>query len=90
MVVILIKVNSGYPASDAGLKDGDIVTKIDGEDVTTESLLKSGLQQDVPASDLVINGRYLIYYNRCTNNYQLINSYPATTSTSTVESTQEG
>lgn len=62
----------------------------DGEDATTESLLKSGLQQNVPASDLVINGRYLIYYNRCTNNYQLINSYPATTSTSTVETTQEG
>ena len=62
----------------------------DGEDVSTESLLKSGLQQNVPASDLIINGRYLIYYNRCTNNYQLINSYPATVSTSTVETTQEG
>lgn len=62
----------------------------DGEEVSTESLLKSGLQQNVPASDLIINGRYLIYYNRCTNNYQLINSYPATTSTSTVETTQEG
>ena len=62
----------------------------DGEEVSTESLLKSGLQQNVPASDLIINGRYLIYYNRCTNNYQLINSYPATISTSTVETTQEG
>ena len=62
----------------------------DGEDVSTESLLKSGLQQNVPVSDLIINGRYLIYYNRCTNNYQLINSYPATVSTSTVETTQEG
>ena len=54
----------------------------DGEDVSTASLLKSGLQQNVPASDLIINGRYLIYYNRCSNNYQLINSYPATVSTS--------
>ena len=62
----------------------------DGEEVSTESLLKSGLQQNVPASDLIINGRYLIYYNRCTNNYQLINSYPATVSTSTVETTKEG
>ena len=62
----------------------------DGEEVSTESLLKSGLQQNVPASDLIINGRYLIYYNRCTNNYQLKNSYPATVSTSTVETTQEG
>ena len=62
----------------------------DGEEVSTESLLKSGLQQNVPASDLIINGRYLIYYNRFTNNYQLINSYPATISASTVETTQEG
>ena len=61
----------------------------DGEEVSTESLLKNSLQQNVPASDLIINGRYLIYYNRCTNNYQLINSYPATVSTSTVETTQE-
>lgn len=43
--VILIKVNSGYPASDAGLKDGDIVTKIDGEDVTTVSEFKYQLYQ---------------------------------------------
>ena len=62
----------------------------DGEEVSTESLLKSGLQQNVPASDLIIHGRYLIYYNRCTNNYQLINSYPATISASTVETTQKG
>ena len=62
----------------------------DGEEVSTEKKKKSGLQQNVPASDLIINGRYLIYYNRCTNNYQLINSYPATISTSTVETTQEG
>ena len=43
--VILIKVNSGYPASDAGLKDGDIVTKIDGKDVTTVSEFKYQLYQ---------------------------------------------
>lgn len=43
--IILIKVNSGYPASDAGLKDGDIVTKIDGEDVTTVSEFKYQLYQ---------------------------------------------
>ena len=66
------------------------VALYDGEEVSTESLLKNGLQQNVPASDLIINGRYLIYYNRCTNNYQLINSYPATISASTVETTQEG
>lgn len=38
--VILVKVNSGYPASDGGLKDGDIVTKIDGNEITTVSEFK--------------------------------------------------
>ena len=38
--VILVKVNSGYPASDGGLKDGDIMTKIDGNDIKTVSEFK--------------------------------------------------
>ncbi len=38
--VILVKVNPGYPASDGGLKDGDIVTKIDGNNITTVSEFK--------------------------------------------------
>lgn len=38
--VILVKVNSGYPASDGGLKDGDIITNIDGNDITTVSEFK--------------------------------------------------
>ena len=38
--VILVKVNTGYPASDAGLKDGDIITKINGADITTVSEFK--------------------------------------------------
>lgn len=38
--VILVKVNSGYPASDGGLKDGDVITKIDGNDIKTVSEFK--------------------------------------------------
>lgn len=38
--VILVKVNDGYPASNGGLKDGDIITKVDGEKVTTVSEFK--------------------------------------------------
>lgn len=38
--IILVKVNNGYPASDAGLKDMDVVTKINGEKVTTTSQFK--------------------------------------------------
>lgn len=38
--IILVQVNSGYPASDAGLKDMDIITKINGEKVKTTSEFK--------------------------------------------------
>lgn len=39
----------------------------DGEEsANAPSLLRNGIQEEVPASDLVISGRYLIYYNRCT------------------------
>lgn len=38
--VILMKVNDGYPAAEAGLKDGDIVTKINGEKISTASQFK--------------------------------------------------
>lgn len=38
--VILLKVNAGYPAADAGLKDGDIITKINGEKISTASQFK--------------------------------------------------
>lgn len=33
--IYLVKVNEGYPALAAGLKDGDIITKIDGKSVST-------------------------------------------------------
>lgn len=32
---------------------------------------------DVQAGDLQLNFRYLIYYNKCNNVYQLVNAYPA-------------
>lgn len=38
--IILVKVNGGYPASAAGLKNMDVVTKINGEKVTTTSQFK--------------------------------------------------
>lgn len=38
--VILLTVNNGYPASNAGLKSGDIITKINGEKITTVSEFK--------------------------------------------------
>lgn len=38
--IYLVEVNSGYPASDAGLKSGDIITAINGEEVTTSAEFK--------------------------------------------------
>lgn len=38
--VVLLKVNTGYPAADSGLKDGDIITKINGEKISTASEFK--------------------------------------------------
>lgn len=38
--IILIKVNDNYPAKEAGLKDGDVVTKVDGVDVKTVAKFK--------------------------------------------------
>ena len=78
--VFFLEVKQSSPTASATLP----VTLSEGDETTTaNSLLKSGLQENVPASDLVLNGRYLIYYNRCTNNYQLINSYPAAATTPT-------
>ena len=41
------------------------------------SMLRSALAEDVQAGDLKMTIRYMIYYNKCTKSYQLINSYPA-------------
>ena len=38
--IYLVEVNSGYPASEAGLRAGDIVTAINGEEVTTSAEFK--------------------------------------------------
>lgn len=38
--IILMSVSAGYPASDAGLKDGDVITKIDNEKISTVAEFK--------------------------------------------------
>lgn len=39
------------------------------------SMLKNAQAAPVIASDLVLNVRYLVYYNKCTKTYQLVNAY---------------
>ena len=59
--VILIKVNDNYPAADAGLKDLDIITKINGEKISTTSKFKYELYKhkvgDVIEVTYVRNGK---------------------------------
>lgn len=38
--IYLVEVNNGYPANDAGLRAGDIITAINGEEVTTSAEFK--------------------------------------------------
>lgn len=38
--IVLVKIENGYPASDAGLKEYDVITKINGEDVKTSAGFK--------------------------------------------------
>lgn len=38
--IVLVKVNSGYPASDSGLKAGDIITQINGQEIKTVAEFK--------------------------------------------------
>ena len=41
-----------------------------------EEHARKALQEEVQAGDLQLNFRYLIYYNKCNNTYQLVNAYP--------------
>lgn len=41
------------------------------------SMLLNAQGDDVLAQDLVLTGKYLIYYNKCNKEYQLVNAYTA-------------
>lgn len=47
------------------------------------SMLRNALAEDVQAGDLKMTIRYMIYYNKCTKTYQLVNSYLANIPTAT-------
>lgn len=59
--VMLLKVSDGYPAFDAGLKDGDIITEINGEKISTASEFKYELYKhnigDVIEVTYIRNGK---------------------------------
>lgn len=64
-------------ASEAASASLPVGLSDDNSENTTQSMLRNALQEDVQAGDLQVNFRYLIYYNKCNNVYQLVNAYPA-------------
>lgn len=72
--MFFLDVRQASPTASASLPVGLSDSESDN---TTQSLLRNALQEDVQAGDLQVNFRYLIYYNKCNNTYQLVNAYPA-------------
>lgn len=76
--LFFLDVRQASPTASASLPVGLSDSESDN---TTQSLLRNALQEDVQAGDLQVNFRYLIYYNKCNNTYQLVNAYPANIAT---------
>lgn len=73
--LFFLDVRQAVPAASADLP----VALEAGETVPDNtSMLLNALAEDVQAGDLQPTIRYMIYYNKCTKTYQLVNSYPAT------------
>lgn len=72
--LFFLDVRQQSAAADAALPVG---LSDDNAENPNQSLLRNALQDEVQAGDLQLNFRYLIYYNKCTNVYQLVNAYPA-------------
>lgn len=67
--LFFLDVRQASPTASASLPVGLSDSESDN---TTQSLLRNALQEDVQAGDLQVNFRYLIYYNKCNNTYQLV------------------
>ena len=52
--VAVTEVQSGSPAADAGLKQGDVITAIDGTKVTTPLALRNAVQQHSSGDEITI------------------------------------
>jgi membrane-associated protease RseP (regulator of RpoE activity) len=52
--VRVTEVQSGSPAADAGLKSGDVITAVDGDNVTTAAALASAIQQHSSGDQVTI------------------------------------
>jgi membrane-associated protease RseP (regulator of RpoE activity) len=52
--VSVIRVSRGSPAEEAGFKDGDVITKVDGKEVTTPAELAERIHAHDPGDEVTI------------------------------------
>lgn len=72
--LFILEVRQSAPAGSAALP-----VALESNEIVPDntSMLLNALNEEVVASDLVLNVRYLLYYNKCTKTYQLVNAYTA-------------
>ena len=70
-----------FPFPGTGFNRRRRLNRISG--IPGTSMLRNALAEDVQAGDLKMTIRYMIYYNKCTKTYQLVNSYLANIPTAT-------
>ena len=74
---------TGVTASTTASADLPVTLKAEESTPDGTSMLRNALAEDVQAGDLKMTIRYMIYYNKCTKTYQLVNSYLANIPTAT-------
>ena len=52
--VTVLRVSSGSPAEDAGFREGDLITKVDGDDVATPAEFADAIHEHAPGDEVTI------------------------------------
>ncbi len=52
--VTVLRVSSGSPAEDAGFREGDLITKVDGDDVATSAEFADAIHEHAPGDEVTI------------------------------------
>ena len=52
--VTVLRVSSGSPAEDAGFREGDLITKVDGDDVATPAEFAAAIHEHAPGDEITI------------------------------------
>jgi len=52
--VTVLRVSSGSPAEDAGFREGDLITKVDGDDVATPAEFADAIHEHAPGDEVTL------------------------------------